>query len=161
VWYNDIMRKYRNPSISRGFCFWRVVRVNDKNLVPFDKRTESEQRELRSRGGKKSGEARRRKKSLKAAMEMVLALPVMDVDIWNTLSAMGIEPTDMDNQTAMLCALMRKAVSGDVAATKEIRSIIGADNDAERLKLAKKELALKEKGGTPETPVTIVNDLKD
>lgn len=135
--------------------------MNDENLIPLNKRTKSEQREIAKKGGKKSGEARRRKKSLKAAMEMVLALPVKDDDILGTLSAMGIETDGMDNMTAMVCALMRKAVSGDVAATKEIRSIIGEDNDAERLKLAKKELALKEKVGTPETPVTIVNDLKD
>ncbi len=136
--------------------------MNEKNLIPFTTEQSREEAEKNGRkGGIKSGEARRRKRSLKAAMEMVLSLPVRDIDIWNMLSAMGIDPSDMDNQTAMVCALMRKAQGGDVAAEKEIRSIIGADTDAERLKLQKKQLALNEKTGKPENSVTIVNDLKD
>ncbi len=136
--------------------------MNEKNLIPFTTEQSREEAEKNGRkGGIKSGEARRRKRSLKAAMEMVLSLPVRDVDIWNMLSAMGIDPSDMDNQTAMVCALMRKAQGGDVAAEKEIRSIIGADTDAERLKLQKKQLALNEKTAKPDNSVTIVNDLKD
>ncbi len=136
--------------------------MNEKNLIPFTTEQSREEAEKNGRkGGIKSGEARRRKRSLKAAMEMVLSLPVRDIDIWNMLSAMGIDPSDMDNQTAMVCALMRKAQGGDVAAEKEIRSIIGADTDAERIKLQKKQLALNEKTAKPDNSVTIVNDLKD
>ena len=46
--------------------------MNDENLRPFSERTESEQREIRSKGGKASGEARRAKKTLADAIRAVL-----------------------------------------------------------------------------------------
>lgn len=119
--------------------------MNEQNLIPFTKRSESEVREINSKGGKKSGEVRRRKRNLKAAMKAVLSLPVQDIDKWNAISALGVDPADIDNQTAIVCALMSRALAGDVAAFKEIRSLLGEDNDAERLKLQKQELKLKEK----------------
>lgn len=119
--------------------------MNEQNLIPFTKRSESEVREINSKGGKKSGEVRRRKRNLKAAMKAVLSLPVQSIDNWNAISALGVDPADIDNQTAIVCALMSKAMAGDVAAFKEIRSLLGEDNDAERLKLQKQELKLKEK----------------
>lgn len=106
---------------------------------------------MRSRGGKKSGETRRRKATMKAAMKELLAMPVSDNDLWNTCAAMGVMPED--NQTALLVMLYRKAaLLGDVAAFREIRNIIGEDNDAERLKLQKQDMKLKEKklGGDEE-----------
>lgn len=119
--------------------------MNDNNLVPFSERSESEARESGRKGGIKSGEARRRKRNLKAAMKSVLSLPVNDIGQWNAISALGVDPADIDNQTAIVCALMARALSGDVAAFREIRSLIGEDNDAERVKLQKKQVALQEK----------------
>lgn len=46
--------------------------MNDENLKPFSERTESEQREIRSKGGKASGEARRAKKTIAEALRKVL-----------------------------------------------------------------------------------------
>ena len=119
--------------------------MNEKNLIPFSERSESEARESGRKGGKISGEVRRRKRNLKAAMKSLLALPVQDINQWNAISEMGVDSADIDNQTAIACALMSKAMAGDVAAFKEIRSLLGEDNDAERVKLRKQELKLKEK----------------
>lgn len=47
--------------------------MNEKNLVPNTERTESEQREIRQAGGRKSGETRRRKKGLKSLMNDLLS----------------------------------------------------------------------------------------
>lgn len=126
--------------------------MNEKNLIPFSERSESEARESGRKGGKISGEVRRRKRNLKAAMKSLLALPVQDINRWNAISELGVDPDDIDNQTAIACALMARALKGDVSAFKEIRSLIGEDNDAERLKLQKQELKLKEKkmGGSDE-----------
>lgn len=139
--------------------------MNDKNLVPFSERTESEQREIRSEGGIKSGETRRRKRNLKAALKAVLALPVQDTNKWNALSALGVDPADIDNQTAIVCALMSRAMAGDVAAFKEIRSLLGEDNDAQRVKLQKQELKLKEQkqdgAGSDGRLAELIEGLKD
>ena len=45
--------------------------ANEENLIPMDERTENEQREIARKGGKKSGEARRRKKDMKAKMKLL------------------------------------------------------------------------------------------
>ena len=42
--------------------------ANEQNLIPWNKRTESEQREYARQGGKKSGEVRRKKKAMKDMM---------------------------------------------------------------------------------------------
>ncbi|MFR1359072.1 MAG: hypothetical protein ACLSBB_17925 [Ruthenibacterium lactatiformans] len=46
---------------------------NEKNLVPFTERTESEQRAIQQKGGIASGAARRRKRSLKEAADVYLS----------------------------------------------------------------------------------------
>lgn len=120
--------------------------MNEKNLVPFTSDQSREEAAKNGRkGGIKSGEARRRKRNLRAAMKAVLALPVQDTETWNALSALGVDPADIDNQTAIVCALMSRAMAGDAAAFKEIRSLLGEDNDAERVKIQKKQLELSER----------------
>lgn len=102
--------------------------ANDKNLIPQNKRTKEEQREVARLGGIASGEARRRKKLLKECMLELLELPVSSRKHWNKLSKMGIEPDDIDNKELLTVALFEKAVSeGDVSAFKEIRNLIGED----------------------------------
>ena len=39
--------------------------ANEKNLIPFNERTKSQQREIASKGGKASVEAKRKRKTLK------------------------------------------------------------------------------------------------
>lgn len=46
--------------------------MGDDNLIPFSERTEEEQREIAKKGGIASGEARRRKKDLRLALEALL-----------------------------------------------------------------------------------------
>lgn len=111
--------------------------ANEKNLKPQNKRTKSEQREIAKKGGKKSGEARRRKRQLRDCMTELLDLPVSDTKRWNQLSAMGIDTENIDNRALLTAALFMRAVDmGDVAAFKEIRDLIGekvADSDNSKL----------------------------
>ncbi len=122
--------------------------MNENNLIPFSKRTESEQREIRFKGGKKSGEARRRKKSMREKMKLLLSLPACDSDLAE-LDALGVPAEDSDNEMVILKGLFLKAAAGDVAASKEIRNILGKDNASEELELKKKELKLKEEALKP------------
>lgn len=46
--------------------------MNEQNLKPFNKRTESEQREIAHKGGIASGEARRERKKLTDVLRKVL-----------------------------------------------------------------------------------------
>ena len=46
--------------------------ANEQNLIPFNKRTEKEQREIAKMGGIASGEARREKATMKQMLQMLL-----------------------------------------------------------------------------------------
>ena len=79
--------------------------ANTKNLIPFNQRTENEQRELAKMGGIKSGEKRRERKQLKEELLLLL-----DTD---------------NNQEKISLALIEKAKTGDVRAFEMIRDTIG------------------------------------
>ncbi len=106
--------------------------ANEQNLVPFNERTESEQRRIASEGGKASGKARRRKKSLKEAADYFLSLPVSDQRSWNKLARKGIEPEEIDNQMAIIVGLSQAAALGDAKAAKVLFDVLGEDaNDTD------------------------------
>ena len=115
-----------------------MTMANEKNLVPFDERTESEQREIASAGGKASGKARRRKKSLKQKMQLLLSLPPTDTDR-TELSAMGVDPDDMDNEMVLVKALFIAAAAGDTRAFDRIQDVLGRSVAREELALKKQE----------------------
>lgn len=96
-----------------------------ENLIPFHERTEEEQRRIRSEGGKASGEARRRRRSLREAMNLLLELPPGNARDFNRLAQAGIKLEDMDNGQLIALALFEQAKEGDVAAIKELRDMIG------------------------------------
>lgn len=100
---------------------------NEKNLIPFDERTEEEQREIRASGGRASGAARRRKRALKEAADLYLSLPVSDRRKWNALAKRGIDPEDIDNQMAMIAGLADAAAEGDARAGRLIVDILGEE----------------------------------
>ena len=102
--------------------------ANEKNLIPFDERTESEQRDIRSAGGIASGAARRRKRSLREAADIYLSLPVTDRRTWNKIARRGVDPDDIDNQMAMIIGLTMAATAGDARAAKVIIDLIGEED---------------------------------
>ena len=104
---------------------------NEKNLIPFDQRTEEEQRDIRSAGGKASGVSRRRKRSLKEAADLYLSLPVSDRRVWNKIARRGVDPDDIDNQMAMIIGLTIAATAGDAKAAKVIVDLLGEDAHSE------------------------------
>lgn len=112
--------------------------ANEENLVPFNQRTESERREIASAGGKASGAARRRKKSLKQKMQLLLSLPAAGND-QAELAAMGVEPGDMDNEMVLIKALFLSAAEGDTKAFDRIQDVLGKSVAREELALKKQE----------------------
>lgn len=121
--------------------------ANEKNLVPFDERTESEQREIASAGGKASGAARRRKKSMKQKMQLLLSLPAADND-QTELATMGVNPDDMDNEMVLVKALFLAAAEGDTRAFDRIQDVLGKSVAREELALKKQEAKRKAAAGT-------------
>ena len=82
-----------------------MPRGNPQNLVPVNTRPKEDQRKIRSKAGKKSGEVRRKRKALR---EELLAL----------LSA-------GNTQKNISLALIDQAMNGNVKAFETIRDTIG------------------------------------
>lgn len=98
---------------------------NEQNLIPNSERTAEERQRIASAGGRASGIARRRKRSLREAADLYLSLPVADRKSWNKISREGVAPEDIDNQMAMIIGLTQRAMKGDAKAAKVIVDLIG------------------------------------
>lgn len=121
--------------------------ANEKNLVPFDERSEKEARELGQKGGIASGKARRRKKNLKQKMQLLLSLPAADND-QSELATMGVDPEDMDNEMVLVKALFIAAAAGDTRAFDRIQDVLGKSVAREELALKKQEAKRRAASGT-------------
>lgn len=128
--------------------------ANEQNLIPMSERTKSEQRKLTSKGGKASGAARRRKKTMKQAMNLLLSMPVSDETKKKLEKQFSINPEDADNQMLLMVAAMQKAMSGNVEAMKFIASITGniamTEAEREKTKIEKKRLKMEEQQANKE-----------
>ena len=99
--------------------------ANEKNLITQRERTKSEQREIARKGGKKSGETRRNKKTMREALEMLMFDVEVDEAAKDKLRGAGISEKDFNNQMLITLGLMKKAREGDVQAYNAICSMIG------------------------------------
>lgn len=100
--------------------------ANEYNLKPFTSNQSREEAVRNGRkGGKKSAEARRKKKMLKECMEVLLDLDIKDRDLLKEFEAMGIK--DKSNKMLIAFGLFNAAIGGNVKAFHEIRKLIGED----------------------------------
>ncbi len=128
--------------------------MNEKNLTPFSERSVSEAREAGSKGGKASGETRRRKKDMKQKMKALLELPAAANDR-EQLEALGVSPDDMDNEMVLVMSMFLSAAQGDTKAFDRVIQILGKDIGHEELALKKQELKLKQKAASEEDNAAI------
>ena len=117
--------------------------MNEKNLIVP---SSSEARENGSKGGKASGEARR-KKDMKQKIKALLELPAAANDR-EQLEALGVSPDDMDNEMVLVMSMFLSAAQGDTKAFDRVIQILGKDIAHEELALKKRELKLKEKASS-------------
>ena len=87
--------------------------MNEQNLKPLSTK---KAREIGSKGGKASAEARRKKRDLREALEMLLEKDFKDKN-GNVLSGTEV----------ITAKLFEKASKGDVRAFETIRSTVGQD----------------------------------
>ena len=118
--------------------------MNNKNLIPASHKLTVEEQ---SRGGKASGESRRRKKNMKQAADMLLQLPSSDGNDQKLLSDIGLDSDEeITNMLVVVASMIREAKSGDIKSTRALMDITGTDYyKNESLKLRKQELQLKKK----------------
>ena len=119
--------------------------MNDENLIPTTKRTKKEVREMTTKGGKRSGEVRRQRKTQREQLQLLLSLPLKNPKAVEQIKNLGIEDNEINNQMAMNVAmfnLILKGGKGAVQAYNSINDLIG-DNEKRKLELekAKEEIA--------------------
>ena len=90
--------------------------ANEENLRPFNTMSEEEHKELSRKGGKASGEAKRKRKSIRECLEYLL-----EQDESEYLLERGV----MSGIEAMCYGIYRKAVEGDIRAFITVRDSIG------------------------------------
>ena len=88
--------------------------ANEQNLNPFGTLTENEQREISSKGGKASGEARRKKKLLRECLEILLEKEITDK-----------KGETMSGAEALSTKLFAEAMKGNVKAFEVLRDTAG------------------------------------
>lgn len=97
--------------------------MNDKNLIPFNQRTESEKREIAKKGGKKSGEVRREQKTYRDMAKAMLSATITDENMLNELKAYGLSETDVKAYT--LLGMIKASGNGSHNAFDRLMELIG------------------------------------
>lgn len=97
--------------------------MNDKNLIPFNQRTESEKREIAKKGGKKSGEVRREQKTYRDMAKAMLSATITDENILNELRGYGFSETDVKAYT--LLGMIKASGNGSHNAFDRLMELIG------------------------------------
>ena len=106
-----------------------------ENLIDAAHRTEDELREMTRKGGIASGEARRRKKTMREALEMLMYQTELPEAMKERLRAEGIEDNEhMNHQMMITRSLIAKAEAGDVQAYNAICAMIG-EKPAEQIEM--------------------------
>ncbi len=107
----------------------------------FDYRSTGELREISSRGGKASGEIRRRKANFRKTLNTLLTTEI-DTDITSVLEALGVDST---LESAMLMSMIKAALEGDVKAAYFVAQYAGqSDKPEEDIKNREADTELKQ-----------------
>lgn len=101
--------------------------ANEKNLIPLNKRTKSEQREIQSKAGKKSGEVRREKKAFRELADLILSAENKDKELIGIAKKYGIKKPD--NKTLVVLGLTRSAIHGNHNAFDRLIELMGETNE--------------------------------
>lgn len=103
-----------------------------KNLRPQNTRTKEEQREIARMGGKASGIARRKKRTMQETLRFIATMPMKqgNVDSLDDLGTIG-KASKGANLTAgdqLGIKLFKKAEKGDIKAMELFFKLLGEDN---------------------------------
>ena len=94
------------------------------NLVPMNERTEAEQREIARKGGVASGKARRRKRTMREAAQVILNAPA-NTEQSELLKKYGIEERDCTNLMVLIVKAVQMAMDGNLKAAEFVRDTLG------------------------------------
>lgn len=88
--------------------------ANEQNLIPQNKRTKTEQREIAKKGGKASGKSRRKKKYIKEQLETLMLLDLTDTTLTNNMRRLGIAEDDMTIQNRYFVCISSTSITSEI-----------------------------------------------
>lgn len=100
-----------------------------ENLIPNSELTPKERQERASKMGKASGEARRKQKTLRETIKMIMGLDAKDSSSLKLMKEAGISES-LSNATMVGLALVNKAKSGNIPAQRLLAEMMG-ENDTQ------------------------------
>ncbi len=99
------------------------------NLIPMSARSKDEVRKISAKGGRASGETRRKKKAMRQTLEALLAMPIKGKgkvlapeDVRSIETLLG---KNFDVEVGILLAQVQKALKGDTRAFESVRDTAG------------------------------------
>ena len=104
--------------------------ANEENLIPNSERTPSELREITKKGGIKSGEVRRQKKTLSELAKMIAENPA-PTTAKKKLTKMGISDEDANNNACIVAAVYDKAIKGNMQAVDKWEQLVAVSKSDE------------------------------
>ena len=108
--------------------------MNDENLIPISRRSPTELREMRKKGGVKSGEARRKKRDEREQMLKMLGYFAPEAFKGKMTENFGnLSPDDMKVGDAMNFAQVGRALAGDTKAYLAVHKIAGTIDETRDL----------------------------
>lgn len=106
-----------------------------ENLLKAEDLTSEQLRERASKAGKASVQAKRRKKTMREALELLMYGTELPEQTKRMLEAEGIKEDDFNHQMVITRSLIAKAESGDVQAYNAICAMIG-EKPAEKMEMS-------------------------
>lgn len=100
--------------------------ANIETLKPFtSEQSREEAVKNGSKGGKASGEARRKAKTLREGLEKLMSLPIHDEATKEFIRELGFDSEELSNRMAINVAMYQEALKGNVKAYELIRDTLG------------------------------------
>ena len=133
-----------------------MAKRKEDNLIPNNERSPIEVRENGRKGGVASGEARRRKKSMRELAKIVNSLPLSPKN--KAQMPEGIKEDDMTFQMGFIIKVYQQALKGD---TKAMKLWVDLSNtlDEEKNKLEINKLNTESQAGTNIEDLTPLADM--
>ena len=94
-----------------------------KDLIPLNQRTKEEQKKICSKGGKKSGDVRRKQKTYREMAKAMLSATITDEKMLNELKAYGLSETNVKAYT--LLGMIKASGNGSHNAFDRLMELIG------------------------------------
>ena len=106
--------------------------MNEKNLIPLNERTKSEQREIATQGGIASGKARREKKTIQKILAELLDSEIKDSPQFAKLaSKMGVESDKSVKDIFTMVCLLNSVKNGNLGDLEKLSRLLGEDRQNE------------------------------